>query len=375
MRLTRTEVNMAYRASDYEQNQHFDFVVGFEVVRSNHIFACSVCESLKGKYPKNFKFVGWHPHCRCHVIDILATESEFIQHQKKILSGDENAVLKSVNEITEPHKGFTNWIADNKDRIAGAKERGSLPYFLRDNADLINPRQKEPYVYSDSSFDKLRKIGVTVRTEQVTPFSYKINMGQFDLDEFNDELLSLCTGNDISLDEVYLINDLGKMKLSVYGNYKGDILKPFTMERSFRRSDGVISVSHDKLVVPDELQGKGLTKQLFRSLYKQYQKAEVETINVHANMEVGGYAWGRYGFCAERDEVRRLIIDFPTGIQNEVTKVVDDYFELNPNFEYFPMNVLANEKYKKYLLKRQWTGFLNLSDKTQRTIFEDYINK
>jgi len=133
MRLTRTEINMAYRASDYTQNQLLDFVVGFEVVRSNREFDCVVCNSLKGKYPKTFKFVGWHPQCRCHVEDILADEDEFINQQNKILSGDKSAVLKSNSEVTDLPKGFTQWVEDNKDRIEAAKGRGTLPYFLKDN--------------------------------------------------------------------------------------------------------------------------------------------------------------------------------------------------------------------------------------------------
>ena len=79
MRLTRTEVNAAYRRSDYERWQQLDFVVGIEIRRSNREYACDVCESLKGKYPKDFKFYGWHPHCRCHALSILATEKEFME--------------------------------------------------------------------------------------------------------------------------------------------------------------------------------------------------------------------------------------------------------------------------------------------------------
>jgi hypothetical protein len=134
MRLTRTEINIAYRASDYEKNQQLDFVVGFEVVRSNNPYPCPVCNALKGKYPKSFKFVGWHPQCRCHVEDILATQDEFLAHQTKLLNGDRNSVLKSANEVKGLPKGFTNWIDDNIERIAVAKERGTLPYFLKDNS-------------------------------------------------------------------------------------------------------------------------------------------------------------------------------------------------------------------------------------------------
>ncbi|MEI6752367.1 MAG: hypothetical protein WCK78_04295 [Paludibacter sp.] len=132
MRLTRTEINMAYRESDYLKNQQLDFVVGFKVVRSNHYFDCVVCNSLKGDYPKSFKFVGWHPHCRCHVEDILASEDEFIKHQKNILDG-KPTTLKSDNEVKDLPEGFKGWVADNEERIMQAKQNGTLPYFLRDN--------------------------------------------------------------------------------------------------------------------------------------------------------------------------------------------------------------------------------------------------
>lgn len=63
MRLARTEINMAYRTADHLRWQQLDFVVGIEVRRSNRKYNCVVCESLAGKYPKDFKFTGWHPQC------------------------------------------------------------------------------------------------------------------------------------------------------------------------------------------------------------------------------------------------------------------------------------------------------------------------
>lgn len=133
MRLTRTEVNMAYRASDYEKNQQLDFVVGFEVRRSNNIFSCPVCESLQGKYPKTFRFLGWHIQCRCHCISITSTQEEFIEHEKKLLAGEES-VLKSANEVNDVPANFKDWVNDNQERIDNAKQK---PYFLVENEKLI----------------------------------------------------------------------------------------------------------------------------------------------------------------------------------------------------------------------------------------------
>ena len=176
MRLTRTEINMAYRESDYLKNQQLDFVVGFKVVRSNHHFDCSVCESLKGNYPKTFKFVGWHPHCRCHVEDILASEDEFIKHQKNILDGKRTS-LKSENEVKDLPEGFKGWIADNEERIIQAKQNGTLPYFLRDNKVPQFTVDKRDYVSLSKSYaDSFSQTSIRIAEEFgciVTPTSIK----------------------------------------------------------------------------------------------------------------------------------------------------------------------------------------------------------
>lgn len=63
MRLARTEINMAYRESDHLRWKQLDFVTGFEVKLSNSHKIYDICDILKGNYPKNFKFIGWHPQC------------------------------------------------------------------------------------------------------------------------------------------------------------------------------------------------------------------------------------------------------------------------------------------------------------------------
>lgn len=129
MRLARTEINMAYRESDYLRFQQLDFVVGFEVKRSNRKFECDVCESLKGKYPKTFKFTGWHPHCRCYVISILATEKELDDLCDNIIN-EKPTSFTSSNQVTILPQGYKDYISSNKERILSAK---TTPYFIQDN--------------------------------------------------------------------------------------------------------------------------------------------------------------------------------------------------------------------------------------------------
>lgn len=138
-RLARTEINMSYRTAEQERWKQFDFVVGYEVkTTQNGHHVEDVCNQLAGKYPKDFKFVGWHPQCMCYCIPILKTEDEF-------WSLDED--VKSANEIAELPPNFREWINDNRDRIEAAEKRGKLPYFIRDNREdvenILHPKERK----------------------------------------------------------------------------------------------------------------------------------------------------------------------------------------------------------------------------------------
>ena len=142
-RLTVTETNMAYHSSDYERWQQLDFVVGIEIrLSGNH--TClgrdgkahefhDICDDLQGRYPKDFKFVGWHPHCRCQATAILKTKDELMAENKALLDGKKPS-SDSVNKVEDVPDNFKEWLTDNEERIARAK---SQPYFIRDNADYV----------------------------------------------------------------------------------------------------------------------------------------------------------------------------------------------------------------------------------------------
>lgn len=144
-RLAATECNIAYRTADYERWQELDFVVGIRVVLSNNhtlngVPFEDICDQLsaplgskatsgRGCYPKDFKFTGWHPHCRCHAVSILKTEEEIKADTQKILNG-EPLDGDSVNAVKDVPKVFKDWLDENQERLEGAN---SVPYFLSDN--------------------------------------------------------------------------------------------------------------------------------------------------------------------------------------------------------------------------------------------------
>ena len=132
MRLTRSEINMAYRQSDMERMQQFDFIVGYEVKlsKSRPPDFYDICDELKGKYPKDFNFKGWHPQCLCHVITINLTNEELNELERREFSGKDTGDIKSKNTVTSVPKGFKDWVVRNQQRAKGWK---SQPYFIKDN--------------------------------------------------------------------------------------------------------------------------------------------------------------------------------------------------------------------------------------------------
>lgn len=136
-RLARNEINIAYKSAESERWDDIDFVVGIEIKRSTHDYECDdVCERLKGKYPKDFKFTGWHPNCRCFQIPILCTRDEMRKRRQAIIKG-EPVDFHSVNEVTDVPDNFKEWCRDNESRISAARERGTVPYFIQDNEQYV----------------------------------------------------------------------------------------------------------------------------------------------------------------------------------------------------------------------------------------------
>lgn len=94
----------------------------------------------KGCYPKDFKFTGWHPLCRCHAVSILKTDEEIDEDIQRILDG-EPLDGKSVNRVNDVPKDFKQWLKDNGERI---KKANSQPYFLRDNEKYVRIVTRNP---------------------------------------------------------------------------------------------------------------------------------------------------------------------------------------------------------------------------------------
>ncbi len=136
MRLTRSEINMAYRESDWRRWQSLDFIVGYEIRRSNHEpkCKCGLCERLKGRYPKYFKWLGWHPQCRCHMIPIIQDRGSYKKQEeqdlKAALYGKPKSKVPAANAVTDFPEEFRQWVKEHEEAQMNWR---STPYFIRDN--------------------------------------------------------------------------------------------------------------------------------------------------------------------------------------------------------------------------------------------------
>lgn len=97
-----------------------------------------ICDDLQGDYPKDFKFTGWHPWCRCYATPILKTQDEIIEDNQRIING-EQVSDKNVNTVEDVPEKFTDWINDNERRL---QRYTTLPLFMVENPKYtgIRPR-------------------------------------------------------------------------------------------------------------------------------------------------------------------------------------------------------------------------------------------
>ena len=135
-RLARTETNRAYHEASWRKYQEWDFVVGYEVRLSNNPKHCPFCSAMAGKYPKEFKFFGWHPNCRCTTIPILAKDIDDVLESEK---------------ITELPKPMRDWLNDNADKIEKAKNK---PWLVVENGEFLGKINKREQAKSILLLDR-----------------------------------------------------------------------------------------------------------------------------------------------------------------------------------------------------------------------------
>lgn len=131
LRMTATENNIAYRTADHNRWQALPFVIGIEIHISNNHPTEDICDLFDGKrFPKDFKFTGWHPWCRCYAVSVLASQEEMDAYTTALMNGEDVSHWKFTGQVEKMPNEFNKWMKDNQARIENAT---SMPYFIKDN--------------------------------------------------------------------------------------------------------------------------------------------------------------------------------------------------------------------------------------------------
>ena len=85
-----------------------------------------ICDHLKGKYPKDFKFVGWHPQCICFTVPVLPSAAEYDRFEEALLNGKSYDLKGQIKDNPQ----MEEYINKNIDRI---KKYAKKPYWIKDN--------------------------------------------------------------------------------------------------------------------------------------------------------------------------------------------------------------------------------------------------
>lgn len=130
LRLTATSTNMSYRTADYERWSKQDFILGIEIHRSaNNRGPCKICDAMVGKYPKTFKFIGFHPFCICFATPITMEPDNFADFLL-------NDTVPQEQVITDIPKTAKNFVDENKNGVQSA-------FWYKDNFSKEGDLQKE----------------------------------------------------------------------------------------------------------------------------------------------------------------------------------------------------------------------------------------
>ena len=144
LRTSATTTNAAYRSADYERWSKQDFVLGIEIQRSaNNRGPCKICDVMVGKYPKTFKFTGFHPFCICFATPIVMEPDNLADFLL-------NDTVPQEQVITDIPQGAKDFVNENKDGLQSAfwykdnfTKDGSVNERLKPKPTITNPIQIE----------------------------------------------------------------------------------------------------------------------------------------------------------------------------------------------------------------------------------------
>ena len=198
-------------------------------------------------------------------------------------------------------------------------------------------------------------------------------MRDFDLIAFDDKMVSI--GDEYEIYWKYKsVRGMSWTQLDYDGfTESGGHIE---LKRSFAPDGkGGVVVAHSLFEIPEELQGRGISKKIIRACFEEYEHMGVTRVNVCANLTVGGLTWAKYGFYGEHGQIEQLIErGFHDG-RITADERADALAVIGLYGEEIPMQKLGYKTYGERLLKGEmWDGHINLTDEVQMNYLHEYLH-
>lgn len=111
LRLSRNEINIAYRTNDFERRKTMPFVMGQRIRLSAAHKIFDICDYMVGTYPKDYKFVGFHPNCYDKETEVYTDRGwvkfSEVTKEDQVLSLKEDKNLEWANVLFTIKKAYT----------------------------------------------------------------------------------------------------------------------------------------------------------------------------------------------------------------------------------------------------------------------------
>jgi hypothetical protein len=213
------------------------------------------------------------------------------------------------------------------------------------------------------------------------------------LKDYTEAVLAPIPGDFVVEFRTYGIGDDASVTMSALGKI-GD--QDVEMTRAFDLIDGNLQVNHIGFILPNGVQGLGIGKDVMTAQLDAYQKLGVTKVEATASMDVGGYAWAKYGFqLSDREtnifeskmdsaihsleiggvgakhvhEVERIMAQAHDREGNLDPKVVWKLSDLTDKVTYFGKETTLG---KALLIRMHWDGVLDMKDKASVTRARSY---
>lgn len=226
LRTSATTTNTAYRSADHERWSQQDFVLGIEIQRSaNNKGPCKICDAMVGKYPKTFKFTGWHPFCICFATPITMEPEDLADY----LLTDEVPEQLVIKDIPSAAQSFVD---NNKQALDKA-------YWMKDNFT------REPLKIASSSTSE-QKPAKIIKSKRIKTDEEKADIQQ----KWNERKLYnkiANTESEIRLNKKFETGVVFDRNGNIIIDKRGESFSvSFTNEECWMMKDGIFTHNHPR---------------------------------------------------------------------------------------------------------------------------------